>query len=321
MVVAAAGSERQANPPIAERHFADELVGRLRALGHPLCVGLDPHLGLVPELFRAGSMDPLDPRTPAVVDRFLKAVVDRVAGRAAIVKPQAAFFEQLGWEGLRVLASVVDHCRARDLLVLLDAKRGDVGPTAAAYAAAYLGARAPLAADALTVNPYLGRDALAPFVDAARAGGRGVFVLVKTSNPGAGDFQDRAVDGGGRLYEEVARSLRATSDALRGPATGYSSLGVVVGATYPGDSERVRELLPSSLFLVPGYGAQGGGAGDAVRGFVAGPGGSREGGVVSSSRAVLFPPAAATGDARRWERAVDEALDRAVSELAEAVSR
>lgn len=265
-------------------------------------------------------MAPFDPRTPDAVESFLKAVVDRLADRVAIVKPQIAFFEQLGWPGLRVLASVVEHCRARGLLVLLDAKRGDIGSTAAAYAAAYLGPRAPLAVDALTLNPYLGGDSLAPFVDAARLEGRGLFVLVKTSNPGAGDFQDRGIDGGGRLYEEVAAALREGSESLRGPATGFSSLGVVVGATYPEDSLRVRERLPWSLFLVPGYGAQGAGARDAVAGFVAGPGGRREGGVVSSSRAVLFPPAGSTGDSGRWERAIDEALERAAGDLAEAVA-
>jgi orotidine-5'-phosphate decarboxylase len=284
-------------------------------------VGLDPHLGLIPELFRSGSMAPLDPRTPVAVESFLTAVVDRLGGRVAIVKPQIAFFEQLGWPGLRLLASVVERCRARGLLVLLDAKRGDVGSTAAAYAAAYLAPGAPLAVDALTLSPYLGRDSLAPFVDAARQGGRGLFVLVKTSNPGSGDFQDRGIEGGGRLYEEVAAALGEAAQTLRGPATGFSSLGAVVGATYPEESLRVRERLPASLFLVPGYGAQGASARDAVAGFVAGPNGRREGGVVSSSRAVLFPSAAARYDAGSWERATAGADERAAGELAEAVAR
>ncbi len=294
-------------------------MARLRALGHPLCVGLDPHLERIPALFHGGSTSPLDPRTPRAVETFLKAVIDRVAARVAIVKPQAAFFERLGWPGLRALAAVAAHARERGLKVLLDAKRGDIGSTAAAYAAAYLGGEAALPVDAVTVNPYLGGDSLDPFVDTARRNGRGLFVLVKTSNPGSGDFQDREVAPRGRLFEHVATTLAERSAALAGPVTGYSSLGVVVGATYPGESERVRELLPSALFLVPGYGAQGASAREALRGFVRGGDGRLEGGLVSSSRGILFPPAAAAaGSAQAWERTIDETVDRAVDELREA---
>ena len=298
------------------RHFADRLIQRTRRLGHPLCVGLDPHLERIPALFRQGSMAPRDPRTAAAVESFLGAVLDRVSDRAAIVKPQIAFFERLGWPGLKALEAVVAKARGLSLPVLLDAKRGDVGSTAAAYAEAYLGAEAALEADAMTVNPYLGGDALAPFVERAEGHGRGLFVLVKTSNPGSGDFQDRTLEGGGTLFETVAESLAETALKLRGPATGWSSLGVVVGATWPGESERVRRRLPHSLFLVPGYGAQGGSAADAVRGLVPGPDGRLEGGVVSSSRGILFPPLDADAGARGWERAIDGALDRAIDELA-----
>jgi orotidine-5'-phosphate decarboxylase len=205
--------------------------------------------------------------------------------------------------------------------VLLDAKRGDIGSTAAGYAAAYLGTGAALPVDAMTVNPYLGADTLEPFYDQMRRHGRGLFVLVKTSNPGSGDFQDRALADGGSLCEAVAAALAETAAELRGPRTGWSSLGVVVGATYPGDAERIRALLPHSLFLVPGYGAQGGDAAAAVRGFVAGPDARLEGGLVNSSRGVLFPAAAVTDDSRRWERAIDEALDRAIEDLSAATTR
>jgi orotidine-5'-phosphate decarboxylase len=204
------------------------------------------------------------------------------------------------------------------VLVLLDAKRSDIGSTACAYAA-YLERDGALPADAITVNPYLGRDTLEPFIAAAQHNGGGVFVLVKTSNPGAGDYQDRRVDGR-PLFEHVAESLRETAERLRGPATGWSSLGLVAGATYPAENERLRQLLPPALFLVPGYGAQGGGAADAVRGFVPGPTGCLEGGIVNSSRALLFPADAATDDAGVWERAIDDACDRAVAELRAAVA-
>ncbi len=307
--------QEASHPP---RHFADALIRRQRRLGHPLCVGLDPHLDRIPPLFRQGSMDPSDPRTAAAIEGFLDAVLGRVGDRVAAVKPQIAFFERLGWRGLRVLEKVVSRARRQRLLVLLDAKRGDVGSTAAGYAAAYLGPQAALDCDALTLSPYLGRDSLQPFFERAQHRGRGLFVLVKTSNPGSGDFQDRRLEGGSPLFLAVAESLAGEALALRGPSTGWSSLGVVVGATYPGESERVRELLPHSLFLVPGYGAQGGSARDALRGFVRGPDGRIEGGVVNSSRAILFPPDAGAGSARRWERAVDGALDRSIGDLAEA---
>ncbi len=300
--------------------FADRLILRVRELGHPLCVGLDPLRASIPPVFARGSMKPGDERTADAIEAFLAAVIDRVAGRVAIVKPQIAFFEPLGWRGIRALERLVNRARAQGLLVLLDAKRGDIGSTAEGYAEAYLGDEAAIPADALTVNPYLGFDTLEPFVKAARANGRGLFVLVKTSNPGSGDLQDRDVEGE-PLFGRVARGLARSEALLCGPQTGWSSLGVVCGATWPDQARRVREALPASLFLVPGYGAQGGSAASAVATFVAGPKGL-EGGIVNSSRAILFPEAArGTDDAGTWERAFDAALDRAIDELGNAVQR
>ncbi len=274
-------------------------------------------------------MDPSDARTADAVEAFLGTIVERAAGRVAIVKPQIAFFERLGWRGLKALERLVAKARDADLLVLLDAKRGDIGSTAIGYAAAYLGRQAAITCDAMTLNPYLGLDSLTPFFDHVRQEGRGLFVLVKTSNPGSGDFQDRFVapEGGkhdpapdrATLFEAVAEALAGEALALRG-ATGWSSLGVVVGATCPGESERVRERLPHSLFLVPGYGAQGGDAKAALRGFVKGPHGRLEGGIVSSSRGILFPPGSDTTDATRWESAIEEALERSIGELSEAAT-
>lgn len=299
-------------------HFADRVIGRARRLGHPLCAGLDPHLPLIPPLFRRGSMAPADPQTADAVEEYVMAVLERVAEYVVVVKPQSAFYEQLGWRGIAVLDRVVRRAHAAGLPVLLDAKRGDIGSTAEAYAA-YLERDGGLPVEALTVNPYLGRDTLEPFVAAAQRNRGGVFVLVKTSNPGAGDYQDRAIDGR-PLFEQIAESLREIAERLSGAACGWSGLGIVAGATYPAESERLRGLLPRALFLVPGYGAQGGGAADAVRAFVAGPRG-REGGIVSSSRGLMFPADAATGDRRAWERAIDAARDRAVAELGAAVAR
>ena len=171
-------------------------------------------------------------------------------------------------------------------------------------------------ADAITLSPYLGIDTLLPFAERALRFGRGCFVLVRTSNPGAVDFQDRDV-GGEPLFEAVAGALRDTASRLEGPKTGFSSLGVVVGATWPDQALRVRERLPRALFLIPGFGHQGAGAKDAVQGFVAGPAGL-EGGVVAASRSLLFPDGD-DGTVAGWERAFDAALDAAVGELAEAI--
>lgn len=303
-------------------HFADLFVTRSRDLGHPLCVGLDPHLDRIPEIFGGGNLDPIAPETGQAVTSFLLAILDRLPGRVAVVKPQIAFFERLGWRGLQALEAIVARARELELLVLLDAKRGDIGSTANAYAGAYLEPGSPLPADAMTLNPYLGLDSLEPFLRRAGDHGRGLFVLSKTSNPGSGDYQDRSLDGGGPLYAAVAASLVETAEGLRGAETGWSNLGVVVGATYPGESEAVREQLPHSLFLVPGYGAQGASARDAVRGFVSGPGGALEGGLVSSSRGILFPDLDTEdgGSASaRWERAVDSAIDRACDDLGIAI--
>ena len=299
-------------------HFADRVIQRHRSLGHPLCVGLDPHLHRIPSLFRRGDMHPGDPRTAESVEAFLLAVLERVGDRVAVVKPQIAFFEALGWRGIRVLERVVETARKQGLLVLLDAKRGDIGSTAAAYGGAYLDQDSPMPVDAMTLNPYLGRDSLDPFVERAQAHHKGLFVLVRTSNAGAEDFQSQALDSGRPLFVVVAEAMEESGRKLAGPETGWSSLGVVVGATWPGQAEEVREKLPHALFLVPGYGAQGGGAEDALRGFVPGPQGL-EGGLVNSSRGILFPPGSEEAALPVWEKRVDQAIDRAIDELGSAV--
>lgn len=290
-------------------HFGDALMSRVRHVGNPLCVGLDPYLDRIPEFFGAR-------RSPEAVEQFCCAIIDRAANRVAVVKPQIAFFEQLGWQGMRALDQVVQHAHNADLLVLLDAKRGDIGSTASAYADAYLSANAPIAVDAITLNSYLGLDTLEPFVSAAQANGRGLFVLAKTSNPGSGDLQDLEIEGS-PVYEQVAASLSDLCDQMVGPETGWSSLGVVVGATYPAQHDAVRAHLPNAIFLVPGYGAQGGVAADAVRGFGPGPNGL-EGGIVNSSRGLLYPAGSDTNDSQAWEQAIDAALDRAIGELSQA---
>lgn len=300
-------------------NFADTLVTRARQLGHPLCVGLDPYLDRIPPLFRIGEMRPREEKTVRAVRAFLTAVLDLIAERVAIVKPQAAWFEQLGWRGMELLAEIVAAAQERNLLVLLDAKRGDIADTTAGYARAYLSADGAMPVDAITVNPYMGPDTIEPFVQAAEAGGRGVVVLVRNSNSGAAAFQKQENKDGTQFFELVAESLQGFESRLRGPETGWSSLMVTTAATRPADTDKIRARLPHALFLTLGYGTQGGSAQDAVRGFVPGPAGL-EGGIVNCSRSVLYPPNGYVSDAVKWEVSLKAGLEKTCDELRRAAS-
>jgi orotidine-5'-phosphate decarboxylase len=299
--------------------FGDRVIERTRALGHPLCVGLDPYLDRIPPVFRRrGAMQPQHPETAEAVEEFCCRVIDLIAADVAVVKPQASLFERLGWRGWQALERVVRYARAAGLLVLLDAKRGDIADTATAYAQAYLSPESSCSVDAITVNPYLGPESLAPFVLEAKKAERGVIVLVRNSNPDSSIYQALGT-AAGPLFAVVAASLTKWQDCLAGTVTGWSSLGVTVAATHSEDSERIRTALPHALFLVLGYGAQGASAGEAVRGFRRGPAGL-EGGIVSSSRPILFPTTFSDAGAGNWEKAVRSALARTTDELGEAVA-
>jgi orotidine-5'-phosphate decarboxylase len=283
--------------------FASRLTAAARIHG-PLCVGIDPHPGAVPDLFGGD--------TARGLQAWGLALVDVAAGKVAAVKPQAGLFERHGPEGMAALQAVTRAARAAGLLVLMDAKRGDIGTTAEGYAAAYLAPGGPFESDALTVNPYMGLDTLEPFARAAEASGKGVIVLVRTSNPGAADFQQQDVSGA-PLYARVAEALCPLTDRLMSPS-GWSNLMMVVGATAPQEARAVRELTPKALFLIPGYGAQGAGAADACAGL---PGG--QGGLVNASRSVTFPPGSADpADLSSWRRLVGAAILSAREDLKQA---
>lgn len=300
-------------------HFGDLIIRRFRDLGHPLCVGLDPYVEFIPQVFRQGEMSLGAPSTVAAVKDFLTAVLDVITGRVAIVKPQAALFEQFGWRGMELLAQIVDAAHERGLLVLLDAKRGDIGETGAGYARAYLAADSPIPVDALTVNPYMGPDTIEPFVKAAEATGRGVVVLVRNTNLGAATLQKLHVMDGRPLFQVVADSMQGYERRLRSPETGWSSFAVTAAATSPTDSETIRASLPNTLFLTLGYGAQGGSAADAVRGFVPGPAGL-EGGIVNCSRSVLYSASADVTTLSAWKHSLATSVDRASAELQKVVA-
>jgi orotidine-5'-phosphate decarboxylase len=268
--------------------FADRLAEAVAGKRSQLVVGLDPRVELLPPEFRG------EPEAEAV-GRFCRGIVDAVAPHAVAVKPQSAFFEALGADGVRALEDVCAYARAAGLLVLADAKRGDIGSTARAYAAAFLeprGRRAPLA-DALTVNPYLGRDSLEPFLQACRLHGAGVFCLVKTSNPGSADIQDLTLADGRPLWQQVAELVREWGEELVGE-NGLSAVGAVVGATHPGAVREARRLLPHAVLLLPGVGAQGASTADVAGAFTSGAASA----LVAVSRSVLYAFRETGGDWR-----------------------
>lgn len=288
--------------------FADRLIEGVRAKNTPLCIGLDPFPDRIPLLFGDAAND-----TSAVL-KFGTAVIDIARQHACVLKPQLGLFEQFGEMGYAVARMLTSYAQQEGMLVLLDAKRGDIGTTAEGYARATIGDAPGFNADAVTVNPYMGKDTLEPFIARAQADGKGVAVLVRTSNPGAGDFQDLQV-GGAPLWRRVAEMLAPECARLRG-ASGWSGLMAVAGATYPEEARQLREAMPDALFLVPGYGAQGASAADAVAGFVGASGRMREGGIVSSSRSVLYPQAAqAAKTLSDWRAAIGDAMAAAASEL------
>ena len=246
-----------------------QLIEKIQKTKAPICVGLDPMLNYIPEHILKKSFGDFGETLEGAADaiwNFNKEIVDHTFDLIPSVKPQIAMYEQFGIEGLKVYEKTVRYCQDKGLLVIGDAKRGDIGSTSAAYATAHLGkvkvgnsVCTAFNTEFLTVNPYLGTDGVKPFVDVCKAEDKGLFVLVKTSNPSSGEFQDKLVDGR-PVYELVAdKVVEGGADCMDGA---YSNVGAVVGATYPEMSAILRKLMPNTYFLVPGYGAQGGTAKD-----------------------------------------------------------
>ena len=291
--------------------FASRLAAAITARRTPSCIGLDPRREALPPALGAATAH--DPKAlAAIFATFCRDVIDVVSPLVPIVKPQLACFEAIGPHGMTALAEVIAHARAKGLLVLADGKRGDIGSTAEAYAEGWLGG--PWACDALTVNPYLGHDSIEPFVKTAEARGAGIFVLVKTSNPGSKDFQDLVCDGQTN-YEHVAAAVEAL--AARTAAGGrYGAVGAVVGATWPKQLDDLRAAMPHTWLLVPGFGRQGGRASD-VRGAFAPDG---LGALIVSARDVIFAHARPEMNAGladgQWQTAVDRACHEMIERLA-----
>ena len=269
----------------------DRLVENIKKTNAPIVVGLDPMLAYVPEHIKTEAYREYGETLEGAADaiwQFNKGIVDATYDIIPAVKPQIAMYEQFGIPGLIAFKKTVDYCKEKGLVVIGDIKRGDIGSTSTAYAVGHLGTvqvgyntYAGFDEDFVTVNPYLGTDGVKPFVDVCKEENKGIFVLVKTSNPSSGEFQDKIVDGK-PLYELVGRMVDTWGSEVIGKS-GYSAVGAVVGATYPEMGRVLRDIMPKSYILVPGYGAQGGKAKDLVHYFNE----DGLGAIVNSSRGII----------------------------------
>ena len=268
----------------------EKLVSRIKKLNAPIVVGLDPTLNFVPKFLLDKAINEKGETLEAAADAifaFNKEIVDAVYDLIPAVKPQIAMYEQFGIPGLMAFKKTLDYCHEKGLLVIGDAKRGDIGSTSAAYAIGHLGKVkigsteiAPIDADFLTINPYMGSDSVVPFVEECKKNDKGLFILVKTSNPSSGEFQDQKV-GEKTVYELVGKKVDEWGlDTVK---EGYSDVGAVVGATYPEMGKVLREIMPKAYILVPGYGAQGGTAAE-LKPFFNKDG---LGAIVNSSRGII----------------------------------
>jgi orotidine-5'-phosphate decarboxylase len=278
-------------------HFADSLTA-LTKQKSPVCVGIDPVIQKLPEGIT---------RDPEGMLVFCKGIIDAVKDIAVAIKPQLAYFEVHGWEGMKVFWELCGYAKEKGLLVIADGKRNDIGSTCEAYADAYLGEGIPV--DALTVNPYLGSDGIKPFMERAMQNGKGLFVLVKTSNASSGELQDLPV-GDEVVHEHMAQLVESWGTANLGPDTSLSCIGAVVGATYPEEMKYLRTLMPHIPFLIPGYGAQGAKAEDCMLGFL--PDGT--GAIVNAARSIIY---ASSGN--DWKDAAGEAAEKMAGELRSAL--
>lgn len=290
---------------VNESGFGNVLNLRALERNNPLCVGLDPFPDLVPKFFG-------DSKKISTWSDFFGEVIEISASKVPAIKPQIGLFEPFGSDGIALVAELAKQAKSKGALVILDAKRGDIGSTAQGYADAYLGPNAIIDCDCITLNPYMGIETLDPYVKYCENSDKGISVLVRTSNPGSVDFQE--LDCGGEpLWIKVARALKPIETRLlRGEQSG---LMVVIGATWPEQARKLREILPKSQFLIPGFGAQGGSADDALCGFTF-KGNHIEGGVVNSSRGILYPKGAYESKNRsEWREIIEATLDKAINEL------
>ena len=270
----------------------DRLIEKIVEKQNPTVAGLDPKLDYVPQSIKSACFEKygktLEGAAAALLE-FNKAIIDEIYDIVPAIKPQAAYYEMYGWQGVKALADTIAYAQSKGMFVMTDGKRNDIGTTMEAYAAAHLGTTvvdgeeiSAFGADALTVNGYLGTDGIKPLCEICKKGDKGIFVLVKTSNPSSGELQDMKLENGATVYEQMGRMCESWGEELPGKY-GYSGVGAVVGATYPDQLLEMRQKAPHTFFLVPGYGAQGGGAQDAKNAFDK----NGLGAIINSSRGIM----------------------------------
>jgi len=280
------------------KNFADRLIEAIKTKGNPICVGLDPRLNQIPRFIKEKALEgkgktPTAAAADAIIE-FNKGIIDEVADIVPVVKPQVAFYELFGSEGVRAYEETLKYAKENGLITIADMKRNDIGSTATAYAQGILGevemfenehevVMPIFDADSVTVNAYLGWDGIKPFVNECDRYGKGIFILAKTSNPSSGDLQDLQLKDGPSVYEMMGHLIDSWGADHIGES-GYGFVGAVTGATYPQQASKLRQIMSNSIFLVPGYGAQGGGAKDILNCFNE----DGLGAVVSSSRGIIF---------------------------------
>ncbi len=295
-------------------HFGDRLVTKIRNSKSFLCLGIDPHLNLIPKLFDISTNSS---NIVGKVEKFCFSLLDVANGLVPAIKLQIALFEQLGPDGMRLLSKLCKYAQSKKYLVIMDAKRGDIGSTSQAYANSYLGKDAPFPSDALTVNPWLGIDSLEPFFKKAYETGSGLFILVHTSNKGSKDIQEIPLATGIKCYEHLANILKPFVEKFRG-SLGLSSIGVVSGATFREEALELRKLLPIAPFLIPGYGAQGASANDACAALLQDTKylNLLNFGLINASRSILFPEQAyLANNIEEWQIIVLSKINSTNNEL------
>ena len=295
-------------------HFGDKLVKKIRDTKSFLCLGVDPHLDLIPNIF---DLQNNSSNIITKVEKFCFSLLDSAKGLVPAIKPQIALFEQLGPDGMKLLASLCKYAQSLSFLIIMDAKRGDIGSTSQAYANAYLGENAPYPSDAMTINPWLGIDSLEPFFKKASETRSGLFILVHTSNKGSKDIQEMPLTNGAKCYEHLAKLLRPIIENQKGDL-GLSSIGIVSGATFKDESLALRKLLPSAPFLIPGYGAQGASANDACTPLIKDSAFPNllNFGLINASRSILFPEEAYLAkNIEEWKKLILDKINSTNNEL------